>query len=96
MNSIQQFGKLPPKKFCLQYDLDEDGLEKICRRLNVPFPTRHTGKDWPKERRSGFCRCLKNSSAHTKLFFTREMMLPTVSIIDKRKGAPGPNQSRQS
>lgn len=34
----QKVWSVPIKEICQEYDIDENGLETICRRLNVPVP----------------------------------------------------------
>lgn len=41
LNRKQLYEKVwsvPIKELCQQYDIDENGLDKICKRLNVPVP----------------------------------------------------------
>jgi hypothetical protein len=37
-NLYEQIWTEPVAAFCLKYDVPEEGVEKICRRLNVPMP----------------------------------------------------------
>ena len=34
-----------------KYGLSDNGLRKVCKRLNVPFPEGGAGRGWTQERR---------------------------------------------